>query len=134
MTAPSINPRRFSRGEENLDPEACMRVWVSFATNPEAGAVRRVEEAIDHYKKQYPQAKATVVALQAAGVQLNVVLEVDLGQTRSALLGTSVDVKAGYGLLRALVKHLFHLHPVFVVEPTEDDRDLYNTYINTAGE
>ncbi len=134
MTAPSINPRRFSRGEDNLDPDAHMCLWMSFATTNETGAVERVGEAVEHYKAQYPQAAAQLVALQSAGAQVNVILEIDLGPTRAALLGTSIGVKAGYGLLRALVKHLFHLHPIFVVEPTASDRELYSAYVSSAGE
>jgi hypothetical protein len=133
MTAPSVNPRRFSRGEENLDPTAHMRVWMSFAAVNESGAVARVETAIERHLKQYPQAQAHIMALQVTDTHVSVVLEVDLGPIRSALLGKSIEVKAGYGLLRACAKHLFYLHPIFVVEPSDSDRDMYEMHLGKVG-
>lgn len=125
VTAPSINPRRFSRGEANLNPEADISVYMSLIIPGKPDAVTEAFKLIDRQKEDWPQAKAAPVALGYEKGHYTLTIEVKMGPAREALQNQNPQVAAGYGFLHALARNLYNYRPVFTVPPTEVEREAF---------
>jgi len=91
-------------------------------------AVRRTE----HLLAEYPAAVVSVASYRREMGAIVLVLDINMGPARQALLGHSSEVQAGYGFIWALVKTLYYTRPRFCsppadherIDPTQDTHDL----------
>lgn len=125
MTTRSANPRRFSRGDD-LNPRAELNVYMGLVVEKTPESFREAFRAVARYHQDWPQAVVALVAMRDMGDSAHIVIEVSMGQARSAMSGESVRVKAGYGFLHSVAKGLFQLRPAFVSPPTDSERDAFS--------
>lgn len=125
MTTQSANPRRFSKGTDNLDPDAPIFVYLSLAIPKSGSAMRDALTLLQRYREDYPQADVAPVALLDGGSHRNLILEINMGPARTAMSGESHLVKSGYGYIYTVVKNCFNLRPVFALPPTEVERSMF---------
>lgn len=128
MTSPSANPRRFSKGVQNLNPNEPAYVYFSLiVTNRES--IKTSFSAIDRYKEDWPQARVSPAGIMHENGMIRLVFQIDMGRMRKALKGESPEVQAGYGFLYTICKNLFHLRPALTSAPTPEERALVDAII-----
>lgn len=120
MSKTSPNPRRYSRGKESLDAREPLHVYIELALNPSdlEITIRRVE----HLLTQFPAVVVNVASYTREKGRIVIVLDINMGPAKEALLGTSAEVQAGYGFLWAATKTLYYAHPKFCSPPPTHDR------------
>lgn len=120
MTKASSNPRRYSRGVENLDPNQPLNVYLGIRVEPAAleAAIGRIE----YLAEKHPEAELDIAAIRRSNGRIFLTLEVGMGPARQALRGVSPQLQASYTLLWDLIKTLFYANPVLCSPPTAEER------------
>lgn len=120
MSRTSPNPRRYSRGKDSLDHNEPLHVFIQLVVVPAEleTTVRRIE----HLLAEYPAAVVSVASYQREKGRIILILDINMGPARGALLGTSSEVQAGYGFIWAVVKTLYYTSPRFCPPPPIAER------------
>lgn len=125
MTTPSANPRRFSRGLDNLDPNQPLNIYLSLIVPKQRESMRDAFAVVERYREDWPQAVVEIVAYSDEGATVSLTVEIQMGPMRAALNNELAQTQAGYGYCFSIVKNCFHLRPVFTGPPTDHEREAF---------
>ena len=115
MTRRSANPRRYSKGEAELDYNKPIFVYLALYLDPEE--IPRAISLVKYLKEQHPQSKVDIIGFRREGSESIITLQVSMGPGRQALRGESVELHAGYDFLWDAVKTLYYAKPIFSPPP-----------------
>lgn len=120
MTKASANPRRYSRGIENLDENQPLNVYLAIHVDP--SELKATADRLQYLAHKHAEAVIDIAGYRREEGQLVLTLAVNMGPAREALRGTSIQVHAGYQLLWDLAKTLFYARPIFTSPPGDSER------------
>jgi hypothetical protein len=121
MTRQSANPRRYSKGEAELDYNEPILVYLALYLDPEE--LPRAISLVKYLKEQHPQAVVDIVGFRREGSESIITLQINMGPGRQALRGEAVELHAGYDFLWDTVKTLYYASPIFSGPPHPSERE-----------
>ena len=115
MTKTSANPRKYSKGADQLNPDQPINVYLELKVpaTDRTLTVGRLKAVSD----RHPLSESYLVQEREEAGESILIVKVSMGPARSALQGTSEQVNAGYQLIWDIVKTLYYARPVFCAPP-----------------
>ncbi len=121
MTKTSANPRKYSKGADQLDPEQPINVYLELKV-PVAERTLTVGR-LQAVGNRHPKAEFHIAQEREEANESILIIKVSMGPARAALQGTSEQVNAGYQFIWDTVKTLYYARPIFCAPPHLGDSE-----------
>lgn len=115
MTKTSANPRKYSKGADQLNPDQPINVYLELKV-PVSDRTLTVGR-LQAVATRHPVAEYSIVQEREEVNESILVVKVSMGPARAALQGTSEQVNAGYQFIWDMVKTLYYARPIFCAPP-----------------
>lgn len=111
-----------------MDPTELLHVYLSLVVPKDN--ISKAVSLLRVYQEQWPQSTVSLAGLRKDFGDFRIIVDVTMGEGRSALRGDSAEVHAGYGFIYTIVKNMFHYRPTFSQEPTKAEELFLETFLN----